>query len=90
MVSPQTLKISDNCADFFKAMFDKVSHQKTYITYQDFQEALFTQTGRDILFFCQLLGRPLFYLFEQVDIDQDGKISWEEFVKLLTTPLVKI
>lgn len=81
---------SDESVKIFEKIFDNIPKKKDYLTRKEFNVAIQnTKTGEDIIFFCKISGKPIFFLFDQADTKKTGKIYKEDFVNLLTIQRVK-
>ena len=81
---------SDESVKIFEKIFDDIPKKTDYLTRKEFNAAIQNnKTGKDIIFFCAIAGKPIFFLFEQADTTKTGKIYKEEFVNLLTIQRVK-
>jgi len=76
---------SENSLKIFEKIFDNIPKKNDkYLTRKEFNSVINNkEIGCDIIFFCKIAGKPIFFLFEQGDIKKEGKIFKDDFINLL-------
>ena len=82
---------SEKSLKIFSKIFDNIPKKNDkYITRKEFNNAINNQEiGCDIIFFCKIAGKPIFFLFEQGDKKKEGKIFKVNFINLLAVQTKK-
>ena len=80
MFSEQSLKV-------FEKIFNSINRENMgYITREEFNRGLNDEEiGRNIRTFCELRGRPTYYLFDQGEFSKKDRMYLDDFIRLLTT-----
>ena len=83
----QTLNIYSNIFDKFATQMDEIG--VNYMDEENFRDLVEdVDYGEAFILFCLRIGRPLYFLFQQADLNQSGKIYLEDFIFFLTHTII--
>lgn len=79
----------DQTVNIFSKIFIRFAnhedHDGSFMNEEDFRSLVEdVDYGEAFILFCLRLGRPLYFLFQQADLKQVGKIYLEDFIFFLT------